>query len=74
MIFLPSIKDMLKEAFIDPAFKELVDSFSAQKGHINLTGTFREKDQVPSRFVLREGERDPPWKRDTYVRGLGIES
>ena len=38
MNFLPSIEKMLREAFVDPAFKELVDSFSAQKGHINLTG------------------------------------
>ena len=38
MNFLPAIEKMLREAFVDPAFKELVDSFSAKKGHINLTG------------------------------------
>ena len=60
MRFLPSIKDMLKEAFIDPAFKELVDSFSTQKGHINLTGmTETQKAFLIAAAALYRSENDP---------------
>ncbi|MEE3352378.1 MAG: hypothetical protein VZR13_08215, partial [Saccharofermentanaceae bacterium] len=62
MRFLPSIKEMLQEAYIDPAFKELVDSFSAQKGHINLTGmTETQKAFLIAAATLYRSENDPQY-------------
>ena len=59
MNFLPSIEKMLREAFIDPAFKELVDSFSAQKGHINLTGmTETQKAFLIASAALYQSENE----------------
>ena len=61
MIFLPAIEKMLREAFIDPAFMELVDSFSAKKGHINLTGmTETQKAFLIAAATLYQYENDTP--------------
>ncbi len=64
MNFLPQIKKMLKEAYVDPAFQELVDSFSAKKGHINLTGmTETQKAYLIAAATLYQSENS---EKDTF--------
>ena len=59
MIFLPAVEKLLREAFADPAFTELVDAFSDRRKHINLTGmTETQKAYLIAAATLWRSEND----------------
>lgn len=57
MIFLPTIEKLLREAKADPAFSELLDATSNQRGHINLCGmTETQKAYLIAAMTLEKSQ------------------
>ena len=59
MIFLPSVESLLREAYKDPAFQDLVSAFAKRDTHINLTSmTETQKAYLIAAAVLWKSEND----------------
>ena len=59
MIFLPSVESLLREAYKDPVFQDLVSAFAKRDTHINLTSmTETQKAYLIAAAVLWKSEND----------------